>query len=63
MVAFQIITPTIPSDALHRRQLEEDLARIVCIGLLERPWNLWSDEMIYELISGVPNQYERTVRG
>jgi len=43
--------------------LEEDLEKMGCLGLIERPWSLKSDAMIHELVSGAPNQFERTMRG
>jgi hypothetical protein len=62
-VTARMVCPTIPSDPATRQQLEEDLTHIGCIGLIRRPWNVKSDEMIQELVGGVPNQYELTVRG
>jgi len=58
-----MVCPAIPSNPIIRKQLEEDLAKIGCLGLIQRPWNLRSDEMVQELIIGVLNQYELTVRG
>jgi len=59
----RMVFPAIPFDLSIWKQLEEDLAKIGRIGLLQRPWNLRSDEMVQELIVGVLNQYELTVRG
>ena len=46
----------------ERAYLEEDLARIGCIGLLNKPWTVKDERMVRELILGAPNQYEGTVQ-
>jgi len=62
-VAVQMVCPTIPTDPNIEKQLEEDLMNIGCFGLILRPWTLKNEEMIHELLIGVPNQYKLTVRG
>jgi hypothetical protein len=62
-VIARMICPVIPNDVTARRELEEDLQQMGCIGLITRPWNLRNDEIIRELVEGAPNQYELTVRG
>ena len=62
-VSARVISPAIPDSPELHKQLEEDLTRLGCVGLLHRPWNLKSEEMIQELLHGVPNQYELTLRG
>jgi len=62
-VAARMISPIVPSDSAKREELLEDLRQIGWVGLLERLWNLRNDDLIQELILGVPNQYELTVRG
>ena len=46
----------------ERAYLEEDLTRIGCIGLLNKPCIVKEEKMVRELIVGAPNQYEGTVR-
>ena len=46
-----------------RRKLEEDLERIGCAGLLNKPWSLKDKGLVRELLLGVSNQFDLTVRG
>ena len=52
----------IPKEPGERAYLEEDLTRIGCIGLLNKPWTVKEEKMVRELIVGAPNQYEGTIR-
>ena len=52
----------IPKEPGERAYLEEDLTRIGCIGLLNKPWTVKEQKMVRELIVGAPNQYEGTIR-
>ena len=63
MISARALSPVIPTSLLDRQQLQEDLSRMGCLGLYERPWSLKSDEMVQELVSGPPNQFEKTLRG
>ena len=56
------VVPAIPKEPGERAFLEEDLTRIGCIGLLNKPWTVKEEKMVRELIVGAPNQYEGTVR-
>ena len=56
------VVPAIPKEPGERAYLEEDLTRIGCIGLLNKPWAVKEEKMVRELIVGAPNQYEGTVR-
>ena len=58
-----MVCPTISCDPTIRKELEEDLMCLGCVGLFWRPWNIKCDNMIDELINGAPNQYELTMRG
>ena len=49
------VVPTIPKESGERAYLEEDLIRIKCIGLLNKPWMVKEDKMVRELIVGAPN--------
>lgn len=59
----QMIYPVIPKDPVHHRELEEDLSEIGCLGFIDHPWTIKSDEMVNELIEGPPNQFQLTARG
>ncbi len=43
-VPVKPIIPTIPTDGKERRELEEDLRAMGCVGLLHRPWNVPSED-------------------
>ena len=45
------------------QNLEEDLERIGCAGLLNKPWNLKDEDLVPVLLLGVSNQVDFTVRG
>ena len=55
------VVPTIPKELGERAYLEEDLTRIGCIGLLNKPWTVKEEKMVRELIVGASNQYEGTI--
>ena len=56
------VVPAIPKEHGERAYLEEDLSRIRCIRLLNKPWMVNEEKMVRELIVGAPNQYEGTIR-
>ena len=56
------VVPAIPKEPEERAFLEEDLTRIGCIGLLNKPWMVKEEKMVRELIVGAPNQYKGIVR-
>ena len=56
------VVPAIPKGPGERAYLEEDLTRIECIGLLNKPWSVKDERMVRELILEAPNQHEGTVR-
>ena len=59
---LRYVVLAIPKEPGERAYLEEDLTRIGCIGLLNKPWSVKDERMVRELILGAPNQYEGTVR-
>ena len=61
-IPVKSILPTIPSDAKERRELEEDLRSMGCIGLLDRPWNVSSEDTLREFLSLRGNQWDKTQR-
>ena len=61
-LVLRSIIPAILREPGERAYLEEDLTRIGCIGLLNKPWTVKDEKMVRELIVGAPNQYEGTIR-
>ena len=61
-ISLKALVPVIPKTPTARRELEEDLMRIGCAGLLNKPWNIKDKEMVRELVEGAPNQFDHTVR-
>ena len=55
------VVSAIPKEPGERAHLEEDLTKIVCIGLLSKPWSIKDERMVRELTTGAPNQYEGTI--
>ena len=61
-LTLRSIVLAISKEPSERAYLEEDLARIGCIGLLSKPWTVKDERMMRELTIGAPNQYEGTFR-
>ena len=54
---------SIPEGGLESAQLEKDLRRLRCTGLLERPWRLKQEEIMRELLATEhPNVFDGTIR-
>ena len=49
-VSLRNVTPTIPGNELERGMLKSDLEDLGCVGLLERPWNLKSEDFIQQFV-------------
>ena len=49
-VSLRNVTPTIPGNELERSMLKSDLEDLGCAGLLERPWNLKSEDFIQQFV-------------
>ena len=61
-ISFKALVPVLPKTPTARRELEEDLERIGCAGLLNKPWNVEDEGLVRELVEGAPNQFDHTVR-
>ena len=62
-ISLKALVPVIPKTLTALRQeLEENLTRIGCVGLLNKPWNIKDEEMVRELVEGAPNQFDHTIR-
>ena len=59
-IKMKAITPRVPEIDLETLQLEEDLDRMGCLQLLNRPWELKSEYMLRELGVGAPYKYKAT---
>ena len=62
-VTAKYVCAVIPTDVTHWKELESDLASLGCLGLSHRPWAIRSDQLLREILDGVPNQFILTVRG
>ena len=62
-ISFKVLVSVVPKILTARRELEEDLDRIGCTGLLNKLWNIKDEGMMRELIQGAPNHFDLTVRG
>ena len=60
-ISLKVLVLVIPKTLTARRELEEDLTRIGCAGLLNKPWNIKDEGMVRELVEGAPNQFDHTV--
>ena len=60
-MAFKVVVPGVPKSAKDRELLEEDLQRIGCHGLMEKPWRLRMEEMVTELLGDKNNRWHGTV--
>ena len=55
--------PNIPENPIELEELKEDLRRMRCSGLLERPWVLKREELVRELVQlERPNIFDGTIR-
>ena len=61
-VPVKPILPAIPTDGKERRELEEDLRAMGCVGLLDRPWNVPSEDTLREFLFQRGNQWDKTER-
>ena len=61
-ISLKALVPVISKTSTARWELEEDLTRIECASLLNKPWNIKDEGMVRELVEGAPNQFDHTVR-
>ena len=57
----EAVTHRIPETDLEALQLEEDLDRMGCMQLLNRPWGLKSEYMLRELLVGAPYRFKTSI--
>ena len=61
-MSLKAVVPGIPKSMRDRDLLEEDLRRIECQGFMGKPWGLWMEDMVVELLGDKNNRSDRTVR-
>jgi hypothetical protein len=61
-VKIRKIVPEVPRDEVERGELLEDLQTMGCSGLLEKPWGFKDEEVVRELLDGVSNEFDNTIR-
>jgi hypothetical protein len=61
-VKIRKVVPEVPWDETERGELLEDLQRMGCSGLLEKPWGFKDDRIVRELLDGVTNEFDNTIR-
>ena len=59
-VSLRNVTPVIPRDERERAMLKDDLHKLGCAGLLERPWNLKNEEFIQQFVMIREHKLERS---
>ena len=61
-MAFKTVVLGVPSNTKDWQLLEEDLRRIGCYRLMEKPWKLRQEEMVAELMGEKDNRWEGTMK-
>jgi hypothetical protein len=61
-VRVRKIVPEVPRDEAERAELLEDLQTMGCSDLLEKPWGFKDEEMVRELLDGVSNEFDNSIR-
>ena len=61
-MALKVVVPGIPKSARDQELLEEDLQRIGCHRFMGKPWGLWMEDMVVELLEDKDNRWHGTVR-
>ena len=49
-ISLQIVTLSILENLIHFEELKQDLVRMRCDGLLERPWALKREQLVREMV-------------
>ena len=61
-MALKAVVPGVPKSVRDRELLEEDLRQIGCHGFMGKPWGLWMEDLVVELLGDKDNRWDRTVR-
>ena len=63
VISLRNITLSILKNPIHLEELKQDLARMRCEGLLERPWALKRKQLVREMVQPErPNIFDGTIR-
>jgi hypothetical protein len=61
-VKLQKVVPEVPRNETERGELLEDLQTMGCSGFLEKPWDFKDDRIVRELLDGVSNEFDNSIR-
>jgi hypothetical protein len=61
-VKLRKVVPEVPRDEAERGELLEDLQVMGCSGFLEKPWGFKDDRIVRELVDGVSNEFDNSIR-
>jgi hypothetical protein len=61
-VKIQKVVPKVPRNETEQGELLEDLQTMGCSGLLEKPWGFKDDRIVRELLDGVSNEFDNSIR-
>jgi hypothetical protein len=61
-VKLRKVVPKVPRNEAERGELLDDLQTMGYSGLLEKPWGLKDDRIVRELLDGVSNEFEHSIR-
>jgi hypothetical protein len=62
-VKLRKIVLEVPRDEAERGELLEDFQVMGCSGFLEKPWGFKDDRIVRELLDGVSNEFDNSIRG
>jgi hypothetical protein len=61
-VKLRKVVPEVLRDETERGELLEDLQAMGCSGFLEKPWGFKDDRVVRELLDGVSNEFDNSIR-
>jgi hypothetical protein len=61
-VKIRKVVPEVPRNETERGELLEDLQTMGCSGLLEKSWGFKDNRIVRELLDGVSNEFDNSIR-
>jgi hypothetical protein len=61
-VKIRKVVPEVPRNETEQGELLEDLQTMGCSELLEKPWGFKDDRIVRELLDGVLNEFDNSIR-
>jgi hypothetical protein len=61
-VKIRKVVPKVLRNETEQGELLEDLQMMGCSGLLEKPWGFKDDRIVRELLDGVSNEFDNSIR-